>query len=187
MRYQNLPCTSEEYDNPDHDYVSTSEWASGSGSDTETEPNSLPVDVEGFSDIDSIAHTRTHHIHQWEEGHYSPILGYLDAALSLIASERAWYAVQRDRDVGQGWGRIGRRSRWRRGDGKNGQRLCLRRLPRKAARRTPCPRSISGRSAHTCATVASLTNIPRAPHGAASTPPPSLLNLRHTKATSPHA
>ena len=44
----------------------------------ETEPNSLPVDIEGLSDIDSIAHTRTHHIHQWEEGHYSPILGYLD-------------------------------------------------------------------------------------------------------------
>jgi hypothetical protein len=78
VRYQNLPRASEEYDDPDHDYVSTSEWASGSGSDTETEPNSLPVDIEGLSDIDSIAHTRTHHIHQWEEGHYSPILGYLD-------------------------------------------------------------------------------------------------------------
>jgi hypothetical protein len=118
VRYQNLPRASEEYDDPDHDYVSTSEWASGSGSDTETEPNSLPVDIEGLSDIDSIAHTRTHHIHQWEEGHHSPILGYLDAALSFIASERGWYAVQRDRDMGRGWGRIGRRSRWRRGDGK---------------------------------------------------------------------
>lgn len=38
-----------------------------------------------------------------EEGHYPPIFGYLDAALGFIASERAWYAVQRDRDVGQGW------------------------------------------------------------------------------------
>jgi hypothetical protein len=60
MRDQNLPRASEEYDDADHDYVSTSRLVSGSH--TETEPESLPVDIEGFSDI---AHTRTH-THQWQ-------------------------------------------------------------------------------------------------------------------------
>ena len=55
MRDQNLPRASEEYDNADHDYVSTSGLVSGSH--TETEPESLPVDIEGFSHI---AHTRTY-------------------------------------------------------------------------------------------------------------------------------
>jgi hypothetical protein len=47
-------------------------------------------------------------------------LGYPDEALSFIASERAWYAVQMDRDMGQGWGRTWCRSRWRHGGGKSG-------------------------------------------------------------------
>src|ERR1700691_576343 len=115
-------------------------------------------------------------------------LGYLDEALSFIASERAWYAVQMDRDVGQGWGRTWCRSRWRHGSGKSGQRLCLRRLPWKMARRTLWPpRPMSDRSAHTHATITSLTSPPRGPRGTASPPPPSLLNLRYTKATPPCA
>ena len=56
---QNLPCASEEYNDADNNYVSTSGLVSGSGSDAETEPESLPIDIKGFSDIDSIAQTHT--------------------------------------------------------------------------------------------------------------------------------
>jgi hypothetical protein len=132
VRDQNLPRASEEYNDPDHDYVSTSELVLGSRSDTETEPESLPVDIEGPSNIDSIAHTRTYppaliNGRRGEKGHYSPILGYLGAVLSFIASEWAWYAVRRDCNVGQGWGRAGHRSRWRHSGGKSVPRVYLRR------------------------------------------------------------
>jgi hypothetical protein len=57
---------------------------SGSGSDTEGEPEGRLVEIEGFSDVDA-------------DG--QPSLGYLDEALSFIASERARYAAQRDKGV----------------------------------------------------------------------------------------
>lgn len=55
---------------------------SGSGSDTEGEPEGRLVEIEGFSDVDA-------------DG--QPSLGYLDEALSFIASERARYAALRER------------------------------------------------------------------------------------------
>lgn len=57
---------------------------SASGSDTEGEPEGRLVEIEGFSDVDA-------------DG--QPSLGYLDEALSFIASERARYAAQRDKGV----------------------------------------------------------------------------------------
>ena len=55
---------------------------SGSGSDTEGEPENRTVEIEGFSDLDA-------------DG--QPSLGYLDEALSFIASERARIAALRDK------------------------------------------------------------------------------------------
>ena len=40
--------------------ICISELVSGSGSDAETEPESLPVNIEGFTNIKSIVHTCTH-------------------------------------------------------------------------------------------------------------------------------
>lgn len=92
---------SEEYDDDadaDHDYISISGSGSGSGSDTETEPEGRPVEIEGVSDVDSVGvvHTRAY-THPHGGGGHQPSLGYLDEALSFIASERARYAAQRDR------------------------------------------------------------------------------------------
>jgi hypothetical protein len=64
--------------------ASDDDYGSGSGSDTEGEHEGRLVEIEGFSDVDA-------------DG--QPSLGYLDEALSFIASERARYAAQRDKGV----------------------------------------------------------------------------------------
>ena len=66
----------------EEDLSSDEDYDSGSGSDTEGEPEGRLVEIEGFSDVDA-------------DG--QPSLGYLDEALSFIASERARYAAQRDK------------------------------------------------------------------------------------------
>jgi hypothetical protein len=103
-------------------------------------------------------------------GDYQLSLYYLDEALSFIASERAWYAVQRDCGVGR---RTEHGGRSRRRGGGRGRKLCLRRLPPKAARGkkidedslfSSYPLDFSPFSAHT----RHITSLPPAPHAAAS-------------------
>ena len=92
----------------DLDHVNASVSGSGPGSDPETEPESRPVEIEGFSDVDYCAYPYPHPLISTadadEKGAYQPTLGYLDEALSFIASERAWRVVRRDRGVECGEG-----------------------------------------------------------------------------------
>jgi hypothetical protein len=128
--------------------------------------NNQNLPTPRMSTTTSYTRTHTHQQGTWgRRGDYQLSLHYLDEALSFIASEWAWYAVQRDCGVERG---TGCRGRWRWEGGGRGRKLCLRRLPSKAVRRrgkstrttrmrkrTPCSHpthSISARSVHTHAT-----------------------------------